>query len=498
MKDRHPEDLNRKGTAAELRELRAALKEDRHRPLYHFVAPANWMNDPNGCFFWKGQYHLFYQYNPDGPFWGNIHWGHARSSDLVHWEDCPVALTPSANGPDKSGCWSGSVVDNDGTPTAFYTGIEPQTVCVATGSDDLMSWKQVGTPVVSEAPTDLELTGFPSITGHPSADFRDPFVWKESTRWYLLIGAGLREKGGTALLYDSTDLRDWRYLGPILTGVIGPNCNMWECPVLLRFGTRRVLLVCPHPEAKSVYWITGDWRDDVLHERRQGQLDLGSYVYAPQCLHDPDHDRYLLWTWIKEARTAGAQRSAGWSGSLSLPKECSLGEDGYLILKPAAELASLRKQHRSLANGELTSSSADPLLGFVSDCCEIEVEMSFDRPSVCDFYLRSSPGLAEYTLVTYDSTEESLTVDCTRSSLSTDVEREVVSGALPADRQGKVRLRMFLDRSILEIFLADSACITQRIYPTREDSLTLAFKVRTGSVVVHKLAAWKLASIWTS
>jgi beta-fructofuranosidase len=184
----------------ELEALRFNLVNDPNRPLYHFVAPANWMNDPNGCFFWKGQYHLFYQYNPQGPLWGNIHWGHAVSPDLVHWRDCPVALRPSRNGPDKDGCWSGCVVNDKGTPTAFYTGIEPQTVCVATSTDDLVTWRQQSTPVIDGPPSVFEWTGFPSITGHPSADFRDPFVWREAGRWYLLIGAGLREKGGADVL----------------------------------------------------------------------------------------------------------------------------------------------------------------------------------------------------------------------------------------------------------------------------------------------------------
>src|SRR5260370_11470948 len=79
------------------------------------------MNDPNGAFFWKGKYHLFYQYNPNGPFWGTIHWGHAARSDLVHWEDLPIALSPSKEGPDKDGCWSGCVVDDGGILTALYT-----------------------------------------------------------------------------------------------------------------------------------------------------------------------------------------------------------------------------------------------------------------------------------------------------------------------------------------------------------------------------------------
>ena len=479
--------------------LRAALANDRHRPLYHFVAPANWMNDPNGCFFWKGSYHLFYQYNPKGAFWSkNSNWGHAISSDLVHWQDCPIALAPSPGGPDKEGCWSGCVVDDNGTPTAFYTGIEPQTVCAATSADDLITWKQLPTPVIAGPPSGMELTGFPSINGHSSADFRDPFVWRESGRWYLIVGTGIREKGGAALLYDSEDLRQWRYLHPILMGVIGPNCNMWECPVLLSFGNRSVLFVCPHPEANHVYWISGEWREGIISEQQRGKVDLGGYVYAPQCLYDPIHSRYLLWTWIKEGRTAEAQRMAGWSGSLSLPKECWLEVDGKLAVAPARELALLRQESRAAGSGKLTPLSQDPFLELAGDCFEIEAELSFDEPTICDLYLRVSPNQAEYTLVSYDSVQQTLAVDCTCSSLSAGVDHQLISGNLPPDEKGQVRFRIFLDCSILEIFLADASCITQRIYPTRQDSLMLSFRVRKGSVIVHRLFAWKLASIWPS
>jgi beta-fructofuranosidase len=481
---------------AELSALRAALTNDPHRPQYHFVAPANWMNDPNGCFFWKGKYHLFYQYNPHGAFWGSIHWGHAVSSDLVHWQDCPVALTPSRDGPDKQGCWSGCVVNNNGIPTAFYTGIEPQTVCMATSTDDLINWQQLETPVIDKPPSGLELTGFPSITGHPSADFRDPFVWWESGRWYLAIGAGFREKGGAALLYDSEDLLRWRYLGPILNGVIGSNCNMWECPVLLRFGSRCILFVCPHPEAKYIYWISGQWREGTIEEQRRGKLDLGSYVYAPQSLYDPNQDRYVLWTWIKEGRSEEAQRAAGWSGLLSLPKECRLTPDGSLALEPARELISLRREHWAGPQEKLTSASKNPFEGLEADFLEMEAELSFGEPAICEVYLRTSPDQSEYTLISYHSAEGTITVDGTHSSLSADVEHQIVSGDLRPDREGKVRFRLFVDRSVLELFLADSTAITQRLYPTREDSLGLSFKVRQGSVFVHYLSAWKLSSIW--
>lgn len=531
-------------TDSEAEELsRVALAGDWHRPLYHFLAPSNWMNDPNGTCFWNGKYHLFYQYNPNGAFWGTIHWGHAASSDLVHWQDFPVALTPSKNGPDKEGCWSGCVVNDNGIASAFYTGLEPQTVCVATSDDqELRTWRQHESPVIQSPPPNLDLTGFPSITGHPSADFRDPYVWREGDRWLLVIGAGMREKGGTVLLYESEDLRHWRYRSPILTDAIGADCNMWECPVLLRFGGRFILFVCPHPEAKYIYWISGNWEEGAVarasariedgpsppvraaavapltrsygaparptkqgdqgrsREARatqlRGKLDLGPFAYAAQGLRDPARDRYLLWTWVKEGRTAEAQRAAGWSGLLSLPKECSIDSSGNLVVKPAAELALLRKQARCIEGLRLTPASEDPLSGCAGDCLEIELELAFDEPTICELIVRASSDQAERTTIAYDSAERTLTVDGSRSSLDPSVDHETISGPLGLDHQGVIRLRLFLDRSVLEVFAAERVCITQRLYPTRKDSLGSGFTVKKGSTIIHRLAVWQLASIW--
>jgi beta-fructofuranosidase len=484
--------------AAEMdfRGLRRALAGDRHRPLYHFLAPAHWMNDPNGAFFSNGKYHLFYQYNPNGPFWGTIHWGHAESSDLLRWEDLPIALAPSKSGPDQDGCWSGCVVDDGGIPTALYTGLEPQTVCLATSDDGLRTWKKHPAPVLNGPPPDLELTGYPSITGHPSADFRDPCVWREQGRWYLLIGAGLREKGGMTLLYDSDDLRHWHYLRPLWSGVIGNHCNMCECPVLLRSGNRCALLFSPHPEAKYVYWISGERPDGVLREHCRGKLDWGEYVYAPQCLPQAPGGRDLLWVWIKEGRTAEAQRAAGWSGLLSLPKECGLGEDGHLMVNPAAELTALRTEGRSIEGDRLTPISENPFAGFQGDCLEIEAELSFDEPTVCELVIRATPDQEECTSITYHSEKEILTVDGSRSSLDPNVDHAIISGPLRPDGQGAVRFRVFLDRSVLEVFLSDRACMTHRLYPTREDSLGVSFLVREGSAMVHRLRAWRMDAVW--
>jgi beta-fructofuranosidase len=219
---------------------RRELEDDPHRPHYHFLPPANWMNDPNGLLQWKGQYHLFYQYNPDGPVHERIHWGHAVSSDLVHWADLPIALAPTPGRADADGCWSGCAIDNHGIPTLIYSGVHPQVVCLATGDDDLLTWEYYpGNPVIAGPPAEfLAGTG-----GH----FRDPFVWKEGDSWYLLIGSKREGVGGMLRLYRSPDLTTWHYLYPLLVGdasILHPVWMgvMWECPDFLTFGDRRVLL----------------------------------------------------------------------------------------------------------------------------------------------------------------------------------------------------------------------------------------------------------------
>ena len=118
------------------------MAADPHRPQYHFLPAANWMNDPNGPIYWQGQYHMFYQYNPNGAYWGDMHWGHAVSPDLVHWKHLPVALAPTAGGPDKDGVFSGCAIVDGGVPTVLYTGVNPEVQCLATSDDRLINWEK--------------------------------------------------------------------------------------------------------------------------------------------------------------------------------------------------------------------------------------------------------------------------------------------------------------------------------------------------------------------
>ncbi|MBZ0288494.1 MAG: glycoside hydrolase family 32 protein, partial [Anaerolineae bacterium] len=221
------------------RDARQKLAGDLHRPIYHYQPPYNWMNDPNGLIHWKGEYHLFYQHNPDSPLHANMHWGHAVSPDLVHWEDLPIALAPTPGGPDKDGVWSGCAVNGDGVPTIFYTGVFPECQLVVRASDDMRSFeKYAGNPVIAAPPSGLNVTGF-----------RDPFVWKEADGWYMVVGSGIKGVGGTVFLYRSPDLLYWEYIHPLLMGSKDETGVMWECPGFFNLGDKWVLYVSITPLA---------------------------------------------------------------------------------------------------------------------------------------------------------------------------------------------------------------------------------------------------------
>src|ERR1035438_2294020 len=162
------------------------LAADPHRPQYHLLPAANWMNDPNAPIYWQDKYHMFYQYNPNGAFWGDMHWAHAVSEDMVHWKHLPMALAPTPGGPDKDGVFSGCAVIDNGVPTAIYTGVNPETQSIATSAGDLTVWKKFsGNPAIAAPPAGMEVTGF-----------RDPAVWKEGDTWLMALGSGFRGKGG--------------------------------------------------------------------------------------------------------------------------------------------------------------------------------------------------------------------------------------------------------------------------------------------------------------
>lgn len=487
--------------ASKFAATRAALHNDPHRPRYHFTAPANWMNDPNGLIQWQGVHHLFYQYNPDSPLHGNIHWGHAASADLVHWEDWPVALAPTPDSPDADGVYSGCAVDDNGVPTLIYSGnrrvpgadppMRVQRTCIATSADGLRTWtKDPGNPVIPDIPPGLDLV-----------QYRDPSVWREGDMWYQVTGAGFPDVGGTALVYRSRDLRDWEYLHPLCVGDVHRTepiwtGTMWECPQFFPLDDTHVLLISAWDRGtKTTPYLTGDYADHRLTPRAVGLLDLGWSFYAPQSYRD-DRGRRIMLGWLREERPNADLVAAGWAGAMSIPRILSARPDGTLGSVPAPEMEALRGEHVHLADSAITPDSRDLLGDLRGNCMEIVAEFTGGDAATFGLIVGRSPDGAEETRIVYDRARAHLSVDRTRSSTAVTPERPVVGGACPLEEDDTLRLHIFLDGSIVEIFANDRACLTARIYPSQSASGGIDLFARGGEAHLSRFDCWTMASIW--
>ncbi len=475
-------------TADDMRRLRDridATGEDGAggRPKYHLTPPANWLNDPNGLIRWNDRYHVFYQYNPAGPFHNTIHWGHAVSDDLVTWADESVALSPSSTGPDRDGCWSGCAVDDDGTPSLLYTGGNgrDQLPCLATtDAPGLQTWdKYAGNPVIASPPADLDVLE----TEHWRAEFRDHNVWRENGRWYHLVGTGLEDGGGAALLYTSETLTEWTYEGALLTGGRESGA-VWECPELIELGERRLLHVSDY---ENVVYFLGTFADDEFTVESRGVLDHGDF-YAPQSLDDGD--RTLTWGWLPEARDVDAQWDAGWSGALSLPRVIETGPDGGLRQRPASEMTALRTAQ--IASDATVDLSADDRRRLDVDGATIELtaEVALTDAESVELSVFETPDRAEYTPIRYEK-DGTLSVDRAPSSRDPHTFVDTQSMSVPPYDE-PLSLRIFLDRSVVEIYANDRHCLTSRVYPTRDDAVGLSVVAEGGSASISSLSAWEL------
>jgi beta-fructofuranosidase len=475
---------------------------DSQRPRYHFLPPSAWMNDPNGLIYWKGFYHLFYQYVPNDPPWERKHWGHAASTDLVHWNNLPIALAPTPGGSDQDGCFSGCAVNHDGVPTLIYTGVrgDQQLPCVATSPDDLITWqKYQGNPVIATTPEELDLLAF-----------RDHTLWKEGSTWYQLVGAGIKGVGGTVLLYRSSNLLEWEYMFPLYTGDRSRSepiwaGSMWECPDFFALDDKSVLVVSVYDDSRfheraykrsllyAVAFI-GDYTNHTFTPLTQSIIDFGGYFYAPQTMLDPK-GRRLQFGWLWEGRSDEAQWIAGWSGVMSLPRVLSLSADNMLRFEPAPELKQLRGTHQCLKHLAVLPTSLTQLKEIKGECLEIRVEFILDEATEVGIGVRCTPDGAEQTLIRYDRLQGMLHIDRQRSSLSEDVERDIRSGPLALAAGESLFLHIFLDRSVIEIFANYRLCMSSRIYPSRTDSLGVGSFARGGSARIKALDVWEMGSI---
>lgn len=476
--------------------------KDPQRPAYHFLPEANWLNDPNGLVQWKGIYHMFYQYNPLGAYHYKIHWGHATSTDLVHWTHQPVALSPTPDSPDSDGCWSGCTVNHDGVPTIIYTGFHDkhEYPCVAIGTDDLQTLqKYPNNPVIAGPPSGLEVEGF-----------RDHCVWREGDIWYMIIGSGIKGKGGTALLYSSHDLLSWDYLHPLflVDTTAFPQLStafMFECPDFFPLTSPdsgktghvvNLSVMDATPTPYSAY-LTGTYSQNThtFNPQHYHKLDYGLSFYAPQTFLD-ESGRRIMFGWLREGRTNEAQREAGWSGVMSIPRVLTLRPDGIMQQQPAPEMEMLRGRHMYYPTPAGTTNTPGDSIGWRLDAVEIIAEFELLNAAETGITVRCSADGREQTRIFYDRASQQLVLDTTQSSLDPTLTSGIYSGPLTLHKSENLRLHIFVDHSIIEVFGNDRTCITGRIYPTLPDTLGINILVNGGRSHLLNLDIWELNPIW--
>jgi sucrose-6-phosphate hydrolase SacC (GH32 family) len=439
---------------------------DPTRPAFHFRPPAQWMNDPNGTIYHEGFYHVFYQHNPYGDGWGNMHWGHARSRDLVHWEHLPIALWPSKSKREDhifSGCAARS---RAGNVVLFYTsvgGLRPNEQWAALPRDpQLREWDKYPTnPLVT-----TEVAGSPTF----GPGMRDPFVFHSGGRTFLVVGA---DYPGEAVIpifeADDSALLRWQFRG-ILWRADKKKMEFPECPNFFELGGKAVLLCSPY---RPVEYRVGQFDSAKLtfREEVEGVLDHGPGFYASNIAFDP-RGRCILFGWVR------GFKSRGWNGVLALPRVLTLGPDGRPRQTPVAALETLRSDSAKSASEPLTGERNLALKGNMLEL-RAEVALGSARSVGIRFATRDA---GKPVLVRWDG--RLLHVAGTQVPLSV---------GKPGD---SLRLHVYLDRTVLEVFAADGQhAVTAAVDFVPPDADVKLF-ADGGSAQLHALEAWRLEPIW--
>ncbi len=478
--------------------------QERYRPRYHFSPPENWMNDPNGLVYYKGEYHLFYQYNPYGTKWGHMSWGHAVSQDLIHWEHLPVALYEE----DGIMIFSGSAVIDQGNKSglcdqpaddcmvAIYTAHIEDSVqyqSLAFSSDHGRTWeKYAGNPV-------LDLL---------KKDFRDPKVFwhQQSGQWIMVVAL---PDEFTVQFYASNNLIDWKYLSDF--GQVGNMEKIWECPDLfpIEVATDRgreikwVLLVSaggPQDDYVGMQYFIGNF-DGIKFQLDPAfvapkYVDYGKDYYAAVTYNHIPNNRVLV-GWANNWAYAQDIPTPGWRGAMALPRELSLiaDENGSFELRqqPIFKLSGLRIEgHRfrdiSIDDTEL---SLDSLSGR-----SMELNMQFRPDGAKEFGIKVMQGEGNGTSIFYRTEEEIMVFDRRNSGNVSfnDMFSGIDTVQVPLDK-GRLNLRVFIDHSIVEVYAQNGRfSIVNQVFP--KDQKGISWYAKGGKAVITKAEVWKLGSVW--
>ena len=502
---------------ARFAQSRRELAADPHRPLYHFVSPESTLNDPNGLSYWGGRWHLFYQGYP--PEDSRQHWGHAISDDLIHWRDLPYAIYPDP----EDCCYSGTALVEEDRVIAMYHGTKLGNMVAVSSDPLLLNWEKIGDGAVIP----LQQEGEPPL---PYTVF-DPCIWKQDERYYALSGGWLpngpaNKQVRANFLFRSADLENWEYLHPFIENdqytVVGDD---GACPYFWPIGAdKHIFLMYSHMTGGQYLLGDYDTARDKFVVSDGGLFNFGpstpSGVHAPSAAPDGEGGVIVIFNMNQGKPTEV------WNQIMTLPRRLTLDADDRLLQEPAGDIESLRYDPVSIGETVLPANEEIVLDSVQGNAMELSLELDPGAAPLVELNVLRSPEREEYTRIAffkhrgnrfkmrlsktqamnassaamqqvpqrYDSL---ISIDASYSSMLPEaLSRAPETAPVFLEDDEPLRLRVFIDRSVVEVFVNGKQCLAVRVYPGREDSLGLSLRAQGSAATLKRLDAWQMRSVW--
>lgn len=486
---------------------REKQRDDRFRPRYHFAAPEGHLNDPNGLVFWKGRWHLFYQDRPpDEPRW---HWAHAVSDDMIQWRDLPYALYPD---PEEQ-CYSGSILLEEDRAIACYHGRGLGNMVAVSRDPLLLNWEKVTGDTILPLREGDKFYHFLSAEPLPYRIY-DPCIWKTDGVYYSLSGSvEYNGPGGKPVpaefLFRSRDLKKWEFVHQFLEGDrysrVGDD---GACPNFWPIGDRHMLLFFSH--MSSGQYLLGDYdrqRDKFVvtsgDKFNFGSAIPGGGVHAPTASPDGRGGLHAIFNMMS------GETKRPLAALMTLPRRLTLIGRDQLSIEPAGAIESLRGEHHHIAAMKLTANQEFVLPGVTGNSFELAAEIDPGQASQVELNVLRSPDKEEFTRITlfrnaavttrFTPPQRKLaivTLDGSRSSTLPDVlARPSESATVQLAEDEPFRLRVFVDRSVVEVFVNSRQCLAIRVNPGRDDSMQVSLRAQGADAQLRSLDCWQMKDV---
>ncbi len=490
---------------------RKRLSSDPYRPIYHFISPESTLNDPNGLCYWQGNWHMFYQgYPPEDK---RQHWGHAVSKDLIHWKDLPYAIYPS---PERA-VFSGATLVEDNRVIAMYHGTTVGNMVAVSDDPLLLNWEKLtGNAVISSE----SKTGFPL----PYRVF-DPCIWKKDDVYYSLSGGrtptGPAEKQVRAnFLFRSKDLVNWEYLHEFTEGdrftLVGDD---GACPYFWPIGNRYILPFFSHMSGGQYLLGDYDTERDKFIVTNHGKFNFGAWgpsgVHAPSATPDGKGGVVIIFN-MNPGKPTGE-----WDQIMTLPRLLTLAGKEELKIEPAGDIESLRYNRQEVKNMKLPANKEVVLNNIKGNAMELNLEVDPATAPMIELNVLRSPGREEFTRIAFfrgrgfnavrqglidpppagvspwNLNSSLISIESSYASLHPDVNpRAPETAPILIDQNEPLRLRVFIDKSVVEVFVNGKQALAVRVYPSRNDSVGVSLKAQGKDSELKLLEAWQMKSIY--